>query len=512
MALLGSILKQTIKIGKNFPRIRKRDGWKQQKQTLKKLLSKAEYTHFGEHYNFSRILNEKEYVNVFRSTVPIHDYNSMFKNWWYRSVNGEAYVCWPGRVKYFALSSGTSEASSKYIPVTKETLKSIQKGSIRQILTLANYDLPKEHFEKGILMLGGSTHLNYNGTYFEGDLSGITTGNVPFWFQHFYKPGKRIARERDWTQKLDEITRNAKNWDISVICGVPAWVQILIEKIIDFHQVKTIHEVWPNLAVYVTGGVSFSPYKVGFERLLAHPIIYMETYMASEGFIAYQERPDSEGMKMLLDNGIFYEFVPFTENNFDDDGNLNAKAQTLTLNEVEEGKEYAILLSSCSGAWRYLIGDTVRFSSLELCEIVITGRTKQFLSLCGEHLSQDNMNRAIELACHELNIDIKEFSVAGKPSGNLFAHKWYIGTDDKINVEQLKTKIDETLKVLNDDYRVERTTALKEVLLEVYPPKYFYDWMRKHGKEGGQHKFPRVLKKDRLKDWEEFLIEQKEQV
>jgi hypothetical protein len=511
MALLGSILKQTIKIGKNLPRIRRKNGIKQQETTLRKLMSKAEYTYFGEHYNFSRILNEKDLVNAFRTTVPTHDYSSIFKSWWYRTLNGESFVCWPGRVKYFALSSGTSEASSKYIPVTREMLKAIQKTSIRQILTQGHFDLPESHYEKGMLMLGGSTHLNFNGTYFEGDLSGITTGNIPFWFQFFYKPGRRIAKERDWNSKLDEITRNAKNWDISVIAGVPAWVQILMEKIIEHYQVKTIHDIWPNLNVYVHGGVSLAPYKKGFEKLVSRPLIYLETYLASEGFIAYKDRPDAEGMKLVLDAGIFFEFVPFTEQNFDPDGNIVPSPETLTIAEVKENTEYAILLTTCAGAWRYLIGDTVKFTSLEHYEIVITGRTKHFLSLCGEHMSQDNMNRAVALVAEQLNIDIKEFTVAGIPYGTLFAHKWFIGTDAKVEPEKVKALLDKNLKELNDDYRVERMAALKEVIVEIYPVKMFYDWMRINGKEGGQHKFPRVMKNNRLTDWEKFLAENREQ-
>ncbi|HEY6162426.1 MAG TPA: GH3 auxin-responsive promoter family protein [Bacteroidia bacterium] len=509
MALLGSILKRTIKIGKNVKDIRKKNGIRQQEVTLRKLLSKAEYTYFGEHYNFSKILNEKDLVNAFRSSVPVHDYSSIFKNWWYRTLNGESFVCWPGRVKYFALSSGTSEASSKYIPVTRDMLKSIQKSSIRQILTMGHFDLPETHFEKGMLMLGGSTHLNYNGTYFEGDLSGITTGNIPFWFQYFFKPGNRIARERDWNSKLDEITRNAKNWDISIIAGVPAWVQILMEKIIDHYKVNTIHDIWPNLNVYVHGGVSLAPYKKGFDKLIARPIIYLETYLASEGFIAYKDRPEGDGMKLVLDSGIFFEFVPFTEKNFDGDGNIISNPETLTVAEVQENTEYALLLSTCAGAWRYLIGDTVKFTSIQHYEIVITGRTKHFLSLCGEHMSQDNMNRAIEMVSDQLNIDIKEFTVAGIPYGSLFAHKWFIGTDDKADPETVKKKLDENLKALNDDYRVERMAALKEVMVEIYPVGMFYEWMRINGKEGGQHKFPRVMKNNRLTEWEKFLADNK---
>lgn len=476
-----------------------------QQKVLRGLMETAEFTAFGEHYSFSKLLNETDLVSAYKSNVPVHDYNSIFQKWWYRSLNGEPYVCWPEHIKYFALSSGTSESSSKHIPVTRKMLKAIQKTSVRQIMSLANYELPKDHFEKGILMIGGSTHLNFNGSYFEGDLSGITTGNIPFWFQHFYKPGRRIAKERDWNSKLDEITKNAKNWDIGVVCGVPAWIQILFERIIKYHNVKTIHDVWPNLLMYVHGGVSFAPYKNGFERLLSRPLIYLDTYLASEGFIAYQERPGAEGMKMVLDNGLFYEFVPFTEANFDQDGSIIQHPETFTIKEVKENVEYAILLSSCAGAWRYLIGDTIKFTSLEHHEILITGRTKHFLSLCGEHLSQDNMNRAIEMLAEEFDLDIKEFTVTGINYESLFAHKWYIGTDDKVDVNLVKEKLDDFLKVLNDDYRVERIAALKDIFIEILPSHIFYDWMRERGKEGGQNKFPRVLKGNHLSEWQAFL-------
>ncbi|MBN8702961.1 MAG: GH3 auxin-responsive promoter family protein [Bacteroidetes bacterium] len=505
MQLLGSILKSTIDLNRKLPKFPRKDAFKVQTNTLTKLLTKAQATAFGEHYNFNALLRSKDIVGDFQKSVPTHDYNSIFQKWWYRAINGEPFVCWPEQVKFFALSSGTSEASSKYIPVTKDMIKAIRKTSMRQILTMSHYNLPKEHFQRGILMLGGSTHLNYNGTYFEGDLSGISTGNLPFWFQYFYKPGRRIAKERDWNSKLDEITKSAKDWDIGVVSGVPAWMQILFERIIAHYKLNNIHEIWPNLLIYAHGGVSFTPYKKGFEKLLGKPMIYLETYLASEGFIAYQERPNSEGMRLVLDNGIFYEFVPFNENNFDGDGNMIQNPETLTVENVKENQEYAILLSTCSGAWRYLIGDTIKFTSLEYGEIVITGRTKHFLSLCGEHLSQDNMNRAIKMVEDELNIVIREFSVAGINYENLFAHKWYIGTDDKVDTSVLKEKIDSNLKALNDDYRVERIAALKDILIEVLPSAVFYDFMRSKGKEGGQNKFPRVLKKNQLTDWEAFL-------
>lgn len=510
MAILGSILKRTFELRERIPKIRKVNGYRQQANVLKKLLTKAEFTAFGGQYNFSKIISEPDIVGAFQRTVATHDYNSMFKKWWYRAVNGEAYVCWPGRIKYFALSSGTSDASSKYIPVTSDMLHAIKKTSIRQLGIQSRYDFPKEHFQRGALMLGGSTHLNYNGTYFEGDLSGITAKNIPFYFQHFYKPGKRISKERDWETKLEEITRNAKSWDIAIVAGVPAWVQILFEKIIAEYKVNNIHDIWPNLEIYVHGGVAIAPYKKGFEKLLGKSIRYFDTYLASEGFIAYQERQGTESCRMVLDNGIFFEFVPFTDRNFDPEGTIVETPETYHIGQVKEGVEYALLLTTCSGAWRYLIGDVVKFTSLELYEIIITGRTKQFLSLCGEHLSQDNMNRAVELVSGELNINIKEFAVAGINYDTLFAHHWYIGTDEKVDVSVLRNRIDEVLKGLNDDYRVERIAALKEVIIDVLPSHVFYDYMKSIGKTGASFKFPRVLKGKKLNDWETYLKERDE--
>ena len=508
MPILGSIIKSAIEIRSKIPidSLKTQDPYKAQVKTLRKLLRKAQITAFGEAYGFQEILRHRDPIKSFQQHIPLFDYSTLHRKWWYRTLNGEAYVCWPGQVKYFALSSGTSEASSKCIPITGDMLHAIQKTSIMQLLTLAKYAFKKEIYEKGILMLGGSTRLEYNGTYYEGDLSGITAGNLPFWFQHFYKPGNRISKERNWTTKLEEIVKKAPEWDIGVICGVPAWLQILLEKIIETYHLKTIHDIWPNLSIYVHGGVSFTPYVKGFEKLLAHPLTYMETYLASEGFIAYQSRPGTSSMQLVLDNGIFYEFVPFTSDNFDDDSNLKPDAKVLTIREVEEGKDYALLMSSCAGAWRYLIGDTIRFTSKPLSEIMITGRTKHYLSICGEHLSQENMNRAIEMLEHQMNISIREFTVSGIKHGHMFAHRWYLGVDEPFDAELAGQKIDENLKILNDDYRTERLHAIQEVFVEHLPSSVFYDWLKKNGKVGGQYKFPRVLKKNKLEDWEEFLL------
>lgn len=505
MPIIGSIIKSAIDISSKIPlEGRKPSAIQSQRKVLRKLLRKAQLTSFGEAYNFSQMLKEDNTIEAFQNRVPLHDYNKMHNEWWYRTLSGEPYVAWPGRVKYFALSSGTSEASSKYIPVTSEMLRAIKKTSMRQLMALARYNIPTDFFNRGILMLGGSTHLHFNGTYYEGDLSGITTGNIPFWFQHHYKPGKRISKERDWETKLEEIIRKAPEWDIGAIVGVPAWFQILLERIIDRYKLNNIHDIWPNLSIFTHGGVSFAPYAKSFEKLLGKPLIYIETYLASEGFIAYQNRPDTNSMAMALDNGIFYEFVPFNDDNFDFEGNLKPDAESLAIDRVEDNKEYALLLSSVAGAWRYLIGDVIRFSNKDLFEIQIVGRTKHYLSICGEHLSQENMNRAIEMFEHDFNVSISEFTVAGLPDDKMFSHKWWIGSKDNIDPKVAAQKIDEYLKMLNDDYRVERIAAIRKVEVEVLPLQLFYDWMAAKGKIGASHKFPRVMKKH-LPDWLEFL-------
>lgn len=483
-----------------------------QKQELRDLIIHTQNTAFAREYQFAEILkafrkNDNEsFYEAYKKHVPIFDYDKINSEWWHLARQGVSNVCWPGKIKYFALSSGTSGAPSKYIPVSKDMVKSIRKTSMRQILSLSKYDLPDKFFSKGILAVGGSTDLRRSGHYFEGDLSGITASQIPFWFQRFYKPGKKISKTTDWHDKLEEMTLKAKDWDIGIIVGVPAWLQILLEKIIAHYNLKNIHELWPNLSIFVHGGVSFEPYKLGFEKLLGRPIYYIETYLASEGFVAFQAYPNRKSMRLVLNNGIFYEFIPFTSDNFDDEGALKPNAQTLKIDEVEEGKDYALLLTTNAGTYRYLIGDTIRFVSLEESEIIITGRTKHFLSLCGEHLSVDNMNKAVEMASAEFGIDIREFSVIGEPNDSLFAHRWFIGTDDKVDAEKLRQAIDRNLHQLNDDYGVERANALRDVFMHVLPTSVFLGWLEEQGKVGGQNKFPRVLKGKKAEEWKAYAL------
>ena len=239
--------------------------------------------------------------------------------------------------------------------------------------------------------------------------------------------------------------------------------------------------------------------------MLGKPIVYIENYLSSEGFIAFKDRENAKGMKLILDNNIFMEFVPFDDKNFDNEGKMVENPEALMVHEVEEGRDYALLMSTNAGAWRYLIGDTVRFVDLERKEVIITGRTKHFLSLVGEHLSVENMNRAVQLTSEELNICIPEFAVVGFPYENLFAHKWYVACNDKVDPNVVIKKIDQHLCELNDDYAVERTSALKEIFIEKLPEDAFLKFMESKGKLGSQHKFPRVLKGKVLEEWNTFL-------
>ncbi|MEI7588070.1 MAG: GH3 auxin-responsive promoter family protein [Chitinophagia bacterium] len=477
-----------------------------QLRVLKKLLRRARYTSFGQAFHFNEILLSKHPAKTFQKNVPTYNYNKIYKDWWHLTLEGKPDICWPGKIKYFALSSGTSESASKYIPITNDLLRGNKIIMIKQLISLFNYhDVPLASIGKGWLTLGGSTDLQKGPGYYAGDLSGITAKKAPFWFQPFYKPGRKIAKERDWNKKLIEIVEKAPQWDIGFIVGVPAWIQMCIEMVIEKYQLNHIHEIWPNLAFFVHGGVSFEPYKHGFEKLLGKPIAYVETYLASEGFIAWQDKQGAKGMKLSFNQHIFFEFVPFDDINFDANGEMVEDPATLLIHEVEEGKDYGILISTSAGAWRYLIGDTVRFIDKENAEIIITGRTKHFLSLVGEHLSVDNMNKAIQLVSEELNVSIPEYCVAGEPVGSFFGHHWYVACDQNIEESILMNKIDEKLCALNDDYAIERKSALKEVRMTILKEENFMTFLKEKGKVGGQHKFPRVVKGALLTEWKLFI-------
>ncbi len=507
MNILGSIVKNTLSLRKRFERGTHLSPEKNQHTQLIKLLKQAQYTEFGVHYQFNQVLeSKKETTAVFKKNVPIFTYNKLFNEWWYKTLEGTQNVCWPGKVKYFALSSGTSESASKRIPVTADMLKSIKRTSVRQVIQLSKFDLPDETFWKGALLIGGSTKLTFKHKYYEGDLSGISAKNRPLWFQRYYKPGSKIAAQKNWEKKLEQIINSAPNWDIGFIVGIPSWVQLLLEKIIEKYNLKTIHDIWPNLNLYIHSGVAFDPYRKSFEKLFGKKVQLMESYLSSEGYFAFQTRPDQGSMTMILNGGIFFEFIPFDEQHFNDDGDVIDESKTYLIHEVKPDVDYAMLISTCAGTWRYLIGDVIRFTDVAKAEIVITGRTKHFLSITGEHLSVENMSKAISVAADEMNVEFNEYTVCAEKFGNLFAHRWYIGCDEtNVDANMVKQKIDAHLRTINDDYDTERTSALKEVFVEILPNQKFLDFLKQEGKVGAQIKFPRVIKGEQLERWKKFI-------
>lgn len=511
MALLGNLIARSLQLRKQFkPSVATPQAY--QRHVLRQLLEHGQYTSFGKFYGFREILSEEvDFIKAYRQNVPVFTYNEMYKQWWYRSRKGEENVSWPGKIKYFALSSGTSESASKHIPVTQDMIKSIKNVGFKQLYSMANFEIPPVVFEKGILMLGGTTSLFEKGEYYEGDMSGISAKNMPRWISSLrYKPGQKISKRPDWEERIQLIIEKAATWDVGIVCGVPAWVQIVLERIIKHYGVNNIHDIWPNLYVYIHGGVSIEPYKESFKKVWGKPVTFIETYMASEGSFGFQARPDG-GIKLVLNSGVFYEFIPFTSDNFDDEGNPKPNPTTYLIEEVEEDVEYAVMLTTCSGAWRYVIGDVIRFTNAREYEIAIVGRTKQFLSLCGEHMSIDNMNKAIDTVAREMKITINEFTVAGLRHDGMFAHRWYIGYDgNNVDAAAVRKILDDTLSTVNDDYAVERrSAALKEVFVELIPNHVFYDYMREKGKEGAMNKFPRVLKGNALQEWENYLTTNK---
>lgn len=505
MYLLGHFIKSGLRLGATRQQP-KTSPLNQQKKTLIRLLDTAQDTAFGRHYHFRKILDSPNPVKDFQDRVPMHEYDSMYDAWWSRARHDEQDVSWPGQIPWFALSSGTSNAASKYIPVTPALIRSMKKVSRRLFCDMAHFNLPADLYTKQMLMVGSCTNLTAEGNHWVGDLSGIIGLNRPFWLKKYYRPGREVTAIPDWQNRIERIAEEAPQWDIGFIVGNVAWVQMIFERILQRHGLRHIHEIWPNFALLVHGGIFFEPYRQTFEKLLGKPVQYVDSYMASEGFFAYQTGPDSRLLRLVTDAGIFYEFVPFNEQFFDDNGNLRPDAKALTLADVRTGQSYAMLLSTDAGAWRYLLGDTIQFEDTKKPMFRITGRVKHFLSVVGEHLSVDNMNTAIRQTDLKTGAGVKEFTVAAVRHGSHWAHQWYVSTDNPyLNATEFAASLDAALMELNDDYRVERQYALREVRVELLPHQVFYRWLDEHGKLNGQAKIPRVLKGVVQSDWEEYI-------
>ena len=504
MAIIGNIIKGVINLKGSLET--EPNPAEEQQHVLKDLLEKAKDTAFGKHYDFEKILASDDVQSTFSRTIPYHDYDKMNEDWWTKLHNGESNITWPGELGYFALSSGTTGKTSKRIPVTDEMIEAIRQAGIKQVFALKNFDLPADFFEKEIMMLGSSTDLNERDDFLEGEISGISASNIPSWFNGYYKPGEEIAKIDNWDDRVQRIAERAKDWDIGALSGIPSWIELMLEKVIDYHHLENIHDIWPNLQVFTSGGVAFGPYEKSFNALMGKPITVIDTYLASEGFIAFQQRPETSSMKLITDNGIYFEFVPFKPEYVNQDGSIVEDAPCVTLKDVALNQDYILIISTVSGAWRYLIGDTIEFTDIEKAEIRITGRTKFFLNTVGSQLSVNKLDKAVQHLEENFNVKIPEYTLCAKRIDDDFYHCWYLGSDTlKVDVAKIAQALDDHLADANKNYKVARSKALKGVKVKVVPPQIFHEWSGANKKKGGQVKMERVMNEDKFKEWENFV-------
>ncbi|NJC26012.1 GH3 family domain-containing protein [Neolewinella antarctica] len=508
MAFYGQIIKTLLETKHSLLPHAPADPEAAQEKQLNGLLEEAKNTAFGKFYNFQGILEQEDIREAFRKSVPIHDYNTINDRWW-KQQRRNPDITWPGRPEFFALSSGTTGKKSKRIPVTDEMLACTQAVGRAQAECLANFKLPAEIFEKDILMLTSSADLNEKDGWLEGEISGINVSNMPDFMDSVYKPGIEIAQIADWDERVQRIAEEAPKWDVGALAGIPSWIVMMLRKVIEVNKLKNIHEIWPNLQIYTTGGVAFEPYRKSFEALLDHPIIIMDTYLASEGFFAFNARPETMAMEIALDHGMYFEFIPHDEDGFDATGQMLDKPKVVDFRDVKENKDYALLVSTPAGAWRYMIGDTIKFVDKEKMEIVITGRTKYWLNVVGSQLSEEKLNAAIAELNEQMGSEIKEFTVGAVPTedGNDYYHQWVLGINDgELSEEKALEVLDAHLKKVNKNYKVAREKALKGVRVKVTQANNLYDFLeKKKNKKGGQIKFPKVMVADDLKQLLEFL-------
>ncbi len=477
----------------NFKRIYQIDLFKKhphevQREVLFELLQTASNTEFGLKYNFRNITSEKE----FQERVPIQGYDQL-KPFVERMMQGEKNLLWPGETRWFAKSSGTTNEKSKFIPVSKDSLEDVHIRGGRDVLALYLKNNPDSGVLSGkALTLGGSHRVNnYNNNSYYGDLSAIIIENIPFWTEFYRTPSTEISLIEEFEEKIEKIIQHSLDENVTSFAGVPSWYLVLLKRVLEVTGKSNILEVWPNLEVFTHGGVKFEPYREQYERLIPSPNMhYIETYNASEGFFGIQDEPDQKDMLLMLDYGIYYEFIPMDEFRGDN-------PSAVSLEEVEIGRNYAMVISTNGGLWRYLIGDTVRFTQKYPFKFVITGRTKHFINAFGEEVIIDNAEKAFSIACERTGAIILEYT--GAPiymkEHNRGAHEWLIefekAPDD---MDHFISIFDGALKTINSDYEAKRhkNLSLERPHFVVAKPGLFYEWMKRRGKVGGQNKIPRL--------------------
>ena len=467
---------------------------KTQEQVFDFLISKGKNTAFGKAHAFQEI---KNYTH-FSKNIPIRTYED-FSVFIERARKGEKNVLWPGKIKWFAKSSGTTNAQSKYIPITKESLEDCHFKGGKDMLSLYGNNFPFSDMYNGKgLMLGGTIKESEFGNYKDGDLSAILLDKFPFWVNYHRIPDIETALMGEWEEKLERIAKQAVKENITNLTGVPSWMLILLKRVLAISGKKTITEVWPNLELYMHGGVNFEPYREQFKALIpSNKMSYLEGYNASEGFIGIQDRSPSKGLLLMLDYGIFYEFIPM--HNYRK-GILTA----IPLKDVQLNIDYALVISTNGGLWRYLIGDVIRFTTLSPFRVEIIGRTKSFLNAFGEELIVENTDTAILAACNTCSVSIKDYTVA--PifiDDNSGGHQWFIEfNQEPKNMEIFKQELDKKLKEVNSDYAAKRTRNLILNSPEIISIKNneFYTWLKQNNRIGGQYKIPRLCNNRKIAD------------
>lgn len=458
-----------------------------QNELLLELLDIAKDTEIGREYDFASIKNYR----TFAERVPIKNYDG-WQDVIERAMKGETNLFWPTPIKWFAKSSGTTRAKSKFIPVSEASLEDCHYAGTKDLLCLyLNNNENSQLFKGKGLRLGGSKELyRENGTVF-GDLSAILIDNMPFWAEFSSTPSNKVSLMSDWEHKMQAIVNETINEKVTSLAGVPSWMLVLLNNVIETTGKQSLHDVWPNLEVYFHGGVSFIPYKEQYQKILPKKDFrYYEIYNASEGFFAIQDRNDFNDLLLMLDYGIFYEFIPM-------DIYATEAEKAIPLSEVQLNKNYAVIITTNAGLWRYKIGDTVKFTSLSPYRIKISGRTKHFLNVFGEELIIENAEEALKKVCKSTNAEIVEYTAApifmeGKQKG---AHEWLIEfkTLPK-DINYFNELFDNALKSLNSDYEAKRynNITLNKPKINLARKNLFYDWLKLNNKLGGQHKVPRL--------------------
>ena len=458
-----------------------------QREVLQGLVTAAQYTEFGKKYNFSKLFTIRE----FKKNVPVHEYDDI-KPYILRMMEGEENVLWNTPVKWFAKSSGTTSDKSKFIPMSEESLYDNHFKASKDVLSNYYKNFPSSDLLTGKGLVVGGSHQIHKVTeeIHYGDLSAVLMQNSPFWGQWLRTPELSVALLDEWENKIEKLAQITAGENVTSLAGVPTWTLILLKRILEIKGKSTIKEVWPNLELYINGGVSFVPYKDQFNRILGDKINYLEIYNASEGFIAGQQSPDDDGLLLFTEHGIFYEFMPVEEYG-------KEKPETMGLKNVVPGKNYALIISTTGGLWRYLIGDTVQFTSLNPYKIKVTGRLKHYMNAFGEEVIVDNSDKAIAIAAERTGAVVNDYTAAPVyfSDNSNGAHEWLIEFDiAPANPDLFVTELDSALKNINSDYEAKRhkNIALRLPIVHALPKGTFTEWLRCKGKLGGQHKVPRL--------------------